>query len=240
MSQENKDKADAAEITALGRRSLVIPASIAEEAEVKAMVDRIVKEWGGIDILVNNTGATSALLIEDMEKAEWDRVLSINLDGAFNCCQAVIPSLKQRGGGRIINIISYSGARMTMLGGVHYTSSKAGIWGLTRQLSFELGHYQITVNGISPGNIITPMLKSNTTPKRLEEMRKWYPLQDMPTPEDVANAAVFLASSKARMINGINLEVDGGVTIPIAIGVDWETYTRVKKETTTRRKKKRK
>ncbi|MDP6824793.1 MAG: SDR family oxidoreductase, partial [Dehalococcoidales bacterium] len=72
------------------------------------------------------------------------------------------------------------------------------------------------------------------------EMRKWYPLQDMPTPEDVANAAVFLASSKARMINGINLEVDGGVTIPIAIGVDWETYTRVKKETTTRRKKKRK
>ena len=242
VNDVNREKADgtAAEIAALGRRSLVIPASVAEEAEVRAMVDRIVQEWGGLDILVNNAGATSCLLIEDMEKAEWDRVLSVNLDGAFNCCQAVIPSMKQRGGGRIVNIISYSGARMTMLGGVHYTSSKAGIWGLTRQLSFELGHYQITVNGISPGNVITPMLKQDTTPERLEAMKKLYPLQDMPTPEDVADAAVFLASSKARMITGINLEVDGGITVPIAIGVDWETYTRVKKETAARRKKERK
>ena len=242
VNDVNREKADgtAAEIAALGRRSLVIPASVAEETEVKTMVGRIVKEWGGIDILVNNAGATSSLLIEDMEKAEWDRVLSVNLDGAFNCCQAVIPSMKQRGGGRIINIISYSGARMTMLGGVHYTSSKAGILGLTRQLSFELGHYQITVNGISPGNVITPMLKSGTTPERLEAMKKLYPLQGMPTPEDVADAAVFLASGKARMITGVNLEVDGGITVPIAIGVDWETYTRVKKEEAARRKKERK
>lgn len=242
VNDVNREKADgtAAEIAALGRRSLVIPASVAEETEVKTMVGRIVKEWGGIDILVNNAGATSSLLIEDMEKAEWDRVLSVNLDGAFNCCQAVIPSMKQRGGGRIINVISYSGARMTMLGGVHYTSSKAGILGLTRQLSFELGHYQITVNGISPGNIITPMLKSGTTPERLEAMKKLYPLQGMPTPEDVADAAVFLASGKARMITGVNLEVDGGITVPIAIGVDWETYTRVKKEEAARRKKERK
>ncbi len=242
VNDVNREKADgtAAEIASLGRRSLVIPASVAEETEVKAMVDRIVKEWGGLDILVNNAGATSCLLIEDMEKAEWDRVLSVNLDGAFNCCRAVIPSMRQRGGGRIINIISYSGARMTMLGGVHYTSSKAGILGLTHQLSYELGPYQITVNGISPGNVITPMLKSGTTPERLEEMRKLYPLQDMPTPEDIADAAVFLASSKARMITGINLEVDGGITVPIAIGVDWETYTRVKKEEAARRKKERK
>ena len=242
VNDVNREKADgtAAEIAALGRRSLVIPASVAEETEVKTMVGRIVKEWGGIDILVNNAGATSSLLIEDMEKAEWDRVLSVNLDGAFNCCRAVIPAMKQRGGGRIVNIISYSGARMTMLGGVHYTSSKAGILGLTHQLSFELGPYQITVNGISPGNVITPMLKSGTTPERLEAMRKLYPLQGMPTPEDVANAAVFLASGKARMITGVNLEVDGGITVPIAIGVDWETYTRVKKEEAARRKKERK
>jgi len=241
VNDVNHEKAEgtAAEIAALGRRALVVPASVAEETEVKAMVARIVKEWGGLDILVNNAGATSCLLIEDMEKAEWDRVLSVNLDGAFNCCRAVIPAMKQRGGGRIVNIISYSGARMTMLGGVHYTSSKAGILGLTHQLSFELGPYQITVNGISPGNVITPMLKSGTTPERLEAMKKLYPLQDMPTPEDVADAAAFLASSKARMITGINLEVDGGITVPIAIGVDWETYTRVKKEEAARRKKER-
>lgn len=231
-------EATAAEIAGIGGRALAIQANVAHEAEVKRMVDRVVKEWGGIDILVNNAGATSHLLIEDMEKTEWDRVLSVNLDGAFNCCKAVIPTIKQRGGGRIINIISYSGARMTMLGGVHYTASKSGIWGLTRQLSYELGPYQITVNGISPGNVITPMLKSGTTPGRLEAIRKWYPLRALPTPEDVADAAVFLASSRAKMITGINLAVDGGVTVPIAIGVDWETYTSVKKEEAKRRKEK--
>jgi 3-oxoacyl-[acyl-carrier protein] reductase len=232
-----KSAEDAAkEIAAMGGRSMAVQANVADEAEVSQMVARIVKEWGGIDILVNNAGATSHLLIEDMEKAEWDRVLSVNLDGVFNCTKAVIPSMKQRGGGRIINIISYSGERITMIGGVHYTSSKSGIWGLTRQLSYELGPYQITVNGISPGNVITPMLRRGTTPQRLEEMKKWYPLQDMPTPEDVADAAVFLASSRARMITGINLAVDGGIIVPIAIGVNWETYTSVKKEEAKRRK----
>jgi len=230
----------AGEITALGCRALALWADVTDEADVRKMVGQVIAAWEGIDILVNNAGATSHLLIEDMEKTEWDRVLSVNLDGAFNCCKAVIPTMKQRGGGRIINIISYSGERMTMIGGVHYTSSKSGIWGLTRQLSYELGPYQITVNGISPGNIITPMLRRGTTPERLEEMKKWYPLQDMPTPEDVADAAVFLASSRARMITGINLEVDGGITVPIAIGVDWETYIRVKKEEAARRKGKQK
>ncbi|MFQ5996706.1 MAG: SDR family NAD(P)-dependent oxidoreductase [Dehalococcoidales bacterium] len=234
-----KSAEDAAkEIAAVGGRSMAVPANVADEAEVSRMVARIVKERGGIDILVNNAGATSHLLIEDMEKAEWDRVLSINLDGVFNCTKAVIPSMKQQGGGRIINIISYSGERITMIGGVHYTSSKSGIWGLTRQLSYELGPYQITVNGISPGNVITPMLRRGTTPERLEEMKQWYPLRDMPTPEDVADAAVFLASSRARMITGINLAVDGGIIVPIAIGVNWETYTSVKKEEAKRRREK--
>jgi 3-oxoacyl-[acyl-carrier protein] reductase len=235
VNQQNAGDA-AKEIAAMGCRSTVVLANVADEAEVSKMVERIVEEWGGIDILVNNAGATSHLLIEDLEKEEWDRVLSINLDGAFNCSKAVIPTMKQRGGGRIINIISYSGERMTMIGGVHYTASKSGIWGLTRQLSYELGPYQITVNGISPGNVITPMLKRGTTPQRLEEMKRWYPLRDMPTSEDVADAAVFLASSRARMITGVNLAVDGGIIVPIAIGVDWETYTAVKKEEAKRRR----
>jgi 3-oxoacyl-[acyl-carrier protein] reductase len=218
------------EIVALGVRAIPVPADVADEAGVKRMVDEIVKGWGGIDILVNNAGAATHVLIEDTDKADWDRVLAINLDGAFNCSKAVIPTMKKRGGGRIINIISYSGARMTMIGGVSYTASKAGIWGLTRQLSFELGRHQITVNGISPGNVITPMLRKGTTPERLDDMKRWYPPGDMPVPEDVADAAVFLASDRARMINGVNLPVDGGVTMPIAIGVDWDTYTSVKKE----------
>ena len=181
-------------------------------------------------------GGVYCLRIEDTDKEDWERVLSINLSGAFNCSKAVVPSMRQRGGGRIINIVSYSGEHMTMIGGVSYTSSKSGIWGLTRQLSFELGPYQITVNGISPGNVITPMLRSGTTPERLAEMKRWYPLRDMPIPEDVADAAVFLASSRARMITGVNLEVDGGITVPIAIGVDWDTYVRVKKEEAEKKK----
>jgi len=229
-----------AEIQELGSRAMALMASVADEAEVKGMVDRIVTEWGGIDILVNNAGTTNQLLIEDTEKEEWERVLSTNLGGAFNCSKAVVPSMKQRGGGRIINIISYSGEHMTMIGGVSYTSSKSGIWGLTRQLSFELGPYQITVNGISPGNVITPMLKAGTAPERLAEMKKWYPLRDMPAPEDIADAAVFLASDRARMITGVNLEVDGGITKPIAIGVDWDSYVKVKKEAAEKIKGKKK
>jgi len=236
VNEQNADGA-VAEIRGVGSRAMALVASVADEAEVRGMVDRIVAEWGGIDILVNNAGTTNQLLIEDTEKEEWERVLSVNLGGAFICSKAVLPSMKQRGGGRIINIISYSGEHMTMIGGVSYTSSKSGIWGLTRQLSFELGPYQITVNGISPGNVITPMLKAGTTPERLAEMKKWYPLRDMPTPEDVADAAVFLASDRARMITGVNLEVDGGITKPIAIGVDWDTYVRVKKEEAEKRKK---
>lgn len=231
-------KETAAEVAALGCRALAVAASVADAQEVDSMVSRIVTELGGIDILVNNAGATSSLLVEDMEKGEWDRVLAVNLDGAFNCCKAVFPVMKQRGGGRIINTISYSGARMTMIGGVHYTSSKAGIIGLTHQLSFEFGRYNITVNGISPGNVITPMLKSGTTPERLAEMKKMYPPGDMPTPEDVADLAVFLASARARMINGTNIEVDGGITVPVAIGVDWDTYYATKKEAARKRKAK--
>jgi 3-oxoacyl-[acyl-carrier protein] reductase len=229
VNQQNAEST-IADIRETGSRAMAVMASVTDEAEVKKMAERIVVEWGGIDILVNNAGVTNHLLIEDTEGKEWERVLSVNLSGAFNCSKAVVPSMKKRGGGRIINIVSYSGERMTMIGGVSYTSSKSGIWGLTRQLSFELGPYQITVNGISPGNVITPMLKSGTTPERLEEMKKWYPLRNMPTPEDIADAAVFLASDCARMITGINLAVDGGVTVPIAIGVDWDTYVRVKKE----------
>ena len=82
------------------------------------------------------------------------------------------------------------------------------------------------------------MLRAGTTPERLEEMKRWYPLRDMPTPEDIADAAVFLASDRARMITGINLAVDGGVTVPIAIGVDWDAYTAIKKERAEKRKEK--
>ena len=234
VNQGNAENA-ASEMRETGSHAMVVLASVADEAEVNRMVDQVVAEWGGIDILVNNAGVTNHLLIEDTEKKEWERVLSVNMGGAFNCSKAVVPSMRQRGGGRIINTISYSGERMTMIGGVSYTSSKSGIWGLTRQLSFELGPYQITVNGISPGNVITPMLRAGTTPERLEAMKKWYPLRDMPTPEDIADAAVFLASDRARMITGINLAVDGGITVPIAIGVDWDTYVRVKKEAAEKR-----
>ena len=229
VNQQNAEDT-AAEIRKMGVRAMAVLASVADEKEVEKMVDRVVAEWGGIDILVNNAGTTNQLLIEDTEREEWDRVLAVNLSGAFNCSKAVAPVMRKRGGGRIINTISYSGEHMTMIGGVSYTSSKSGIWGLTRQLSFELGPYQITVNGISPGNVITPMLRAGTTPERLEEIKRWYPLRDMPTPEDIADAAVFLASDRARMITGVNLEVDGGITKPVAIGVDWDMYYRVKKE----------
>lgn len=141
------DSADAEEpaeeIRALGRKSMVALANVVEEAEVREMMDRVVRQWGGIDILVNNAGIASLILVEDMDKAEWDRVVDVNLGGTFNCSRFAIPIMKKRGGEEIlsiINIASFAGKRMSMLSAANYSASKAGVLGLTRHLSGEFNY----------------------------------------------------------------------------------------------------
>jgi len=217
----------AREVRTIGPKAMAIQANVAVEAEVTAMVAKVVEEWGGIDILVNNAGTGRPMMVEDMSKAEWDRILDINLGGVFNCSRAVIPTLKARGGGRIINIASLAGKTMSYHGGADYTASKAAVLGFTRHLAFELGPYRINVNAICPGVTMTPLVEAHSTIEMRESVRSRTPLQDLVKPEDIADAVIFLASEKARMITGSTIDVDGGISLGLQ---DWETYVRTRKE----------
>ena len=182
------------EVKALGHRSLAVPADVSNESEVNTMVDKVVKEMGGIDILVNNAGFGYPILVEDMTAEEWRRTIAVNLDGTFFCSKAVIPVMKERGGGRIINIASPAGKTMTVNGCAAYTSAKAGVMGFTRHLAFEVGPYKITVNSVCPGMVMGG--EHMPPPDVLRKMKDGALLGDVSSAEDTANAVLFLASGK--------------------------------------------
>ena len=151
-------------------------------------------------------------LLTDVPAEQWDRVLGVNLKGVFLCCKAVVPAMSARGRGRIINISSVAGRRMTFFGSVDYTVSKYGVEGLTQHLAWELADRRITVNSICPGGVLTPLMEENITPEYREmTTRRLVPLGRMCTMEEIGEAASFLASDRAQMITGQSLAVDGGV-----------------------------
>ena len=192
------------EIRALGRQAIAIKADVSKEDEVNAMVGKVIKELGGIDILINNAGFGYPILVEDMTAEEWHRTIGVNLDGPFFCSRAVIPTMKSRGGGRIITIASPAGKAMTVNGCAGYTSAKAGVMGFTRHLAFEVGPYKITVNTVCPGMV---MGGDHMPPHDiLQKMKDGSLLGDITTAHDTANAVLFLASEKARMITGTNVD----------------------------------
>ena len=215
----------ATEIRAMGRRAMVVIADVSKEAEVNQMVARIIEEWGGIDILVNNVGLGLPILVEDMTAEDWYAVLGRNLDAPFFCSKAVIPTMKSRGGGKIITIASMAGKRITALTGASYTAAKAGVLGLTRQLAFELGPYHINVNAICPAGVVSSYRPSS--PEQIEAMAKRIPIRQVTMSEDIGEAALFLASERSRTITGTTIDVEGGTSV--AIG-DWDSYVQRRKE----------
>ncbi|MBI1959198.1 MAG: SDR family oxidoreductase, partial [Candidatus Rokubacteria bacterium] len=156
---EERARTVAEEVRALGRRAVVVTANVADESQAHAMVARAVAELGGLDLLVNNAGFGRPLLVEDMSHAEWDKIVDVNLGGTFNCSRAAIRPMRERGGGRIVNIASLAAKRMSYFGGADYTASKAGVLGFTRHLAFELARERITVNAVCPGLTITPLVQ---------------------------------------------------------------------------------
>ena len=219
------------EIRALGRRSIAVKADVANESEVNAMVAEVIKELGGIDILVNNAGFGYPILVEDMTAEQWRRTIGVNLDGTFFCSKAVIPTMKQRGGGRIINIASPAGKAMTINGCAGYTSAKAGVMGFTRHLAFEVGPYKITVNSVCPGMVMGG--EQMPPPNVLQKMKAGSLLGDITTAQDTANAVLFLASDKARMITGTNVDA-----YAIAPGgkEHWDNFVKRRKDFLARNK----
>jgi 3-oxoacyl-[acyl-carrier protein] reductase len=204
-------EATVAEIQALGRRAIYIAADVTDpEACVKAVADTVAA-FGKIDILVNNAGITRDDLIMRMRIDDWKKVLEVNLFGAFFMIKAAIRPMLKAHAGRIINMSSVSG-QAGQMGQANYSSSKAGLIGLTKATAREVASRGITCNAVAPGFIITELTKD--LPEALQDQIKAAtPLGHFGTVEDIANAVTFLASDEAAYITGQVLAVDGGLVM---------------------------
>ena len=207
---ENADKV-AAEIRALGRRAWAHALDVADAGAVNAAAEKILAECGKVDILVNNAGVTRDGLLMRMSDGDWDTVLDTNLKGAFLVTKSFSRAMIKQRSGRIINISSVIGL-IGNAGQCNYAASKAGLIGFTQSAAREMASRGITVNALAPGFIETDMTAALGQELRTELLKK-IPLNSLGQPEDIANAALFLASSGARYITGQVLTVDGGMVM---------------------------
>jgi NAD(P)-dependent dehydrogenase (short-subunit alcohol dehydrogenase family) len=201
------------QVVSSGGKAIALAADVSKAADVEAMVAATIKQFGGVDILVNNAGIEShPVLLHEMSEKQWDQVLAVNLKGVFLCCRAVLPTMIAKGKGKIVNIASTAGIRMTFFGSADYTVSKHGVTGLTQHLAWEVADHRINVNEICPGAVLTPLMEQSTTPEfRDMVLKRLVPLGRFCNLDDIAEAAVFLASNKSDMITGQLVAVDGGL-----------------------------
>lgn len=193
----------------LGENCKSYKLDVTDSSAVNSVIADIEKNFGEIAVLINNAGIAEQSLFTDITDEMWHKMLDTNLGGAFNCTRAVLPFMIHRKSGKIINIASIWGE----IGGsceVHYSSSKAGLIGMTKALAKEVGLSGITVNSVSPGVILTDMT-SHFDEAAMNELKDETPLNRIGTPEDVAGAVAFLASSDADFITGQDLAVNGGM-----------------------------
>jgi len=175
----------------------------------KDLIKKATDTFGKIDILVNNAGITRDMLVRDMQEDDWDKVLDINLKGAFNCCKFATPHMVEQKYGKIVNLSSR--AHLGNPGQANYSASKAGIIGLTRSLSLEFGRYNINVNAVAPGMINTEGVKALKKYEMVvERALKVTPLKRIGEPEDVANLVHFLVSDYSSYITGEIIHITGG------------------------------
>jgi len=207
---DNAEKV-ALEVRALGRKAWAHAVDVADAAMVNAAGEKILAEAGKIDILVNNAGVTRDGLLMRMSDADWDMVLNTNLKGAFNVTRAFIRAFIKQRSGRIINVASVIGL-IGNAGQANYAASKAGLIGLTKSTAREVASRGITVNALAPGFIETDMTAVLNAQLK-EQLLKEIPLNSFGQGEDVANAALFLASPGARYVTGQVLAVDGGMVM---------------------------
>ena len=199
----------ARELKSLGRKTLVFEVDVSKADQVKGMVEKTLDSFQRIDILINNAGITRDALIVRMDESDWDKVIGINLKGAFNCSKAVVKGMMKERSGKIVSIASVIGL-VGNAGQANYAASKAGIIGLTKSLAKELAPRGINVNAVAPGFIRTEMTESLSQEVKAE-INKRIPLAKFGGVEDVAKAVVFLVSEQARYITGQVINVDGGM-----------------------------
>jgi glucose 1-dehydrogenase len=208
------------DISGQGGRAAAIKADVSDEDAVEALFALAEQRFGTVDLLVNSAGLNmSGVRLRDMTLAQFDRLLSVDLDGPFLTCRRMVRALDKTGrGGRIVNISSIH-ERAPRPGGVDYDSAKGGLAQLTRTLALELAPKQIAVNGVAPGMIFTPMNQSAIDdPAELKRKEAAIPWGRAGTPEEVADLIVFLLSSAAQYITGTTVTIDGALSLTVAQG----------------------
>lgn len=203
------------EVGRSNRRGVYHQADVTSLPVVRGAVDRIVATFDRVDVLVNNAGGgMPPVPLEDLEEADWDRIVALNLRSVYVCSRAVIAVMKRQRAGRIINISSQAGRSKSELSNVPYASAKAGVLGFTRQLAREVGPFGITVNAIAPGVTLSGARVQARWEERSEDDRRQMlaaiPLGRLGRPEDIAEVAAFLASDRAGYLTGATIDVNGG------------------------------
>ncbi len=209
-SSQNEAEALKNELSAITEVE-VFKADVSDSKQVKEIFSQIEKAFGGVDVLVNNAGIAGQMLFTDITDEAWQKMINVNLSGAFYCCREALKFMINKKSGKIINVASMwgeTGASME----VHYSASKAGLIGLTKALAKEVGLSGITVNAVSPGVIMTDMMKSFSE-EDVAALKDETPLNSLGTAENVADAISFLASEKADFITGQVISVNGGFVI---------------------------
>ena len=199
------------QIETAGGRAVAHVADVSDEAQVQAMVDAAVEQFGTVDILVNNAGILrSTTPLEAISLQEWERMMAVNVRGVFLCTSAVLPIMKARRSGKIVNVSSSAGRSTSTFGGAHYTTSKAAVLGLSRHTAREAAPYNINVNAVAPGSMDTEMVREMSTPEHMERERQNIPLRRLGTAQDEADLVAFLCSDESSYITGATIDINGG------------------------------
>jgi len=206
----------AREIEAIGGEALALKTDVTSEKDTAAMAKKTFDRFGRIDILVNNAAVIGAIEVKDFAKpveeivsADWDRILAVNIKGVFLSSKAVIPYMKKQGGGKIVNMAS-NVAFTGLPDFIHYSTSKGGVLTMTRGLAWALGEFNINVNAVAPGLVMTEAMQAAFNAEYSKMVVGHQLLKRKIEPEDVAAAVLFLASDEAAMITGQTLAVNGG------------------------------
>jgi meso-butanediol dehydrogenase/(S,S)-butanediol dehydrogenase/diacetyl reductase len=191
--------------------SLAVVADVSSAADVESMAATVAARLGPVDVLVNNAAIADGDDVLRIDEPTWDRDVDVVLKSVFLCSKAVLPGMIERGGGAIVNIASVNG--LSALGNEAYSAAKAGVINLTQGIAVRYGAHGVRCNAIAPGTVKTPIWQERVArdPAVFERLAKWYPLGRVGEPDDIANAALFLASDQASWITGTVLTVDGGL-----------------------------
>ena len=190
-------------------KAISVRTDVSKSDHVQFLIEKTLQEFGRLDIIVNNAGVDSGVGVENMSKEEWDRVLDINLWGVFLGCKYASESMKRQKRGQIVNVSSLSAKTGGVFSGMNYSASKAGVWALTKSFAKLLAPYNINVNAICPGQVDTPMFRKMTE-QQIATLTRAIPLGRVGLPQDIAGAALFLASDLSDFVTGIALDINGG------------------------------